>query len=169
MNLNIHYADHLKAGICSCCDPADEHKVDPDILYVWNKMFKDVDLKLYMAHEPRIDKWHGCFKEIVNHIAESRFVALARHVAPQMLDGSVYPLFKDIDRQYIDKLAVPGGQSMAYDKIFDKGVGNVVRGWTNTTGMPRPFRLANSPWISTRSVPALNSFGTSPLVEVNRR
>lgn len=129
MNLSIHYADHLKNGICRCADPVDENKIDPDILYVWNEMFKDVDLKLYMAHGPRIDVWHGCFKEIVDHIAENRFVALARHVAPKMLDGSVYPLFDDIDRQYINNLAVPGGQSMAYDDIFDKGVGNVTRGW----------------------------------------
>jgi hypothetical protein len=56
-------------------------------------------------------------------------VALARHVAPKILDGSVYPLFEDVDRQYIDNLEVPGNKRMNYDDIFDKGVSNVVRGW----------------------------------------
>ena len=129
MNLSIHYASHLKAGICRCSDPTDEDKIDPDIFYVWNEMFKDVDLALYTTNGPCIDVWHDCFEEIVDHIAESRLVALARHVAPKTLDGSVYPLFDDIDRQYIDNLEVPGGQRMNYDDIFDKGVGNVVRGW----------------------------------------
>jgi hypothetical protein len=129
MNLSIHYASHLKAGICRCSDPADEDKIDPDIFYVWNEMFKDVDLALYTTNGPRIDVWHDCFEEIVDHIAENRLVALARHVAPKVLDGSVYPLFDDIDRQYIDNLVVPGGQRMDYDDIFDKGVGNVVHGW----------------------------------------
>ncbi|MEI7636860.1 MAG: zinc dependent phospholipase C family protein [Syntrophus sp. (in: bacteria)] len=129
MNLEIHYASYLKAGICRCSDPADEDKIDPDIFYVWNQMFKDVDLALYMNNGPRIDVWHNCFEEIVDHIAENRLVALARHVAPKALDGSVYPLFDDIDRQYINNLEVPGGQHMDYDNIFDKGVSNVVRGW----------------------------------------
>ena len=130
MNLDIHYASYLKAGICRCSDPKDEDKIDPDILYVWKEMFKDVDAALYTTNRPRIDVWHDCFEDIVDHIAESRLVALARHVAPKALDGNVYPLFEDVDRQYIDNLEVPGNQRMNYDDIFDKGVGNVVRGWT---------------------------------------
>jgi hypothetical protein len=129
INLKIQYASYLKDGICRCSDPADENKIDPDIFYIWNEMFKDVDMGLYTTNEPRIDVWHGCFDEIVDHIAGSRLVALARHVAPKMLDGNVYPLFEDIDRQFIDNLEVPGGQRMNYDDIFDKGVGNVKRGW----------------------------------------
>jgi hypothetical protein len=129
MNLDIHYANHLKSGICRCSDPTDENKIDPDIFYVWNEMFKDVDRKLHRTNRPRINVWHDCFEEIVGHIAGSRLVALARHVAPGALDGSVYPLFDDIARQYIDKLEVPGGQRMDYDDIFDKGVVNVMRGW----------------------------------------
>ena len=81
MNLSIHYASHLKAGICRCSDPADADKIDPDIFYVWNEMFKDVDIELYTTNGPCIDVWHHCFQKIVDHIAESRLVALARHVA----------------------------------------------------------------------------------------
>jgi hypothetical protein len=44
INLKIHYARYLKDGICRCSDPADEDKIDPDIFYVWNEMFKDVDM-----------------------------------------------------------------------------------------------------------------------------
>ena len=129
MNLDIKYASYFKSGICKCSDPADADKIDPDILYVWNEMFKDVDIALYRANRPRIDVWHDCFEEIVDHIAGNRLVALARHVAPKTLDGNVYPLFADIDRQYIDNLEIPSGQRMNYDDIFDKGVGNVMRGW----------------------------------------
>jgi hypothetical protein len=129
INLEIHYASYLKAGISKCSDPADKDKIYPDIFYVWKEMFKDVDMALYTTNRPHIDVWHDCFQYIVDHIAENRFVALARHVAPGVLDGSVYPLFEDINRHYIDNLEVPGGQRMGYDDIFDKGVGNVMRGW----------------------------------------
>jgi len=129
MNLDIHYASYLKSGIYKCSDPNDKDKIDQDISYIWNEMFKDVDMALYATNKPRIDIWHDCFENIVDHIAENRLVALARHVAPKMLDGSVYPLFEDIDRQYIDNLEVPGGQRMNYDDIFNKGVNHVRSGW----------------------------------------
>ena len=129
LNLGIHYANHLKSGICSCSDPADEDRIDPDVFYVWNEMFKDVDMALYVENGPNIHGWHDCFEDIVGHIADSRLVALARHIAPGVLDGSVYPLAEDVEDQYIKNLEVPGGQRMTYDAIFDKGVANVLRAW----------------------------------------
>jgi hypothetical protein len=133
INLDIHYADYLKTGICTCCHPEARDKIDPDIFYLWNTMFKDVDTALYKTNDPHINVWHNCFEEIVHHIAESRLVALSRHVAPKLLDGNVYPLFEDIDLQFIRNLKVPGGRYMGYDDIFDKGVENVIRGWTVIT------------------------------------
>ena len=129
MNLEIHYADYLKTGICACCHPEDRDKIDPDIFYVWNEMFKDVDAALYRTNSPHINTWHSCFEEIVSHIAENRLVALARHVAPKLLDGAVYPLFDDVDQQFIQNLQAPGGKTMGYDAVFDKGVDNVTHGW----------------------------------------
>ena len=130
MNLPLHYAEYLKTGICTCCHPEDSDKIDPDIFYLWNEMFKDVDRALYIKNDPNINVWHDCFEDIVRHIAENRLVALARHIAPNLLDGSVYPLFDDIDQQFIQNLQVPGDQYMSYDNIFDKGVENVIRGWS---------------------------------------
>jgi hypothetical protein len=122
MNLEIHYADYLKTGICTCCHPEDKDNL-------WNAMFENVDTALYKENTPHINVWHNCFEEIISHIAESRLVALARHVAPKMLDGSVYPLFGDIDQQFIVNLQIPGGGTMGYEDIFNKGVDNVTRGW----------------------------------------
>lgn len=129
MNLDIHYSSYLKHGICKCSDPTDEDKLDPDIFYVWNEMFKSTDMGLYIQNKPDMHAWHDCFEDIVDHIADNRLVALARHVMPGALDGKVYPLFEDVDMQYIAELAVPSGGVMHYDGIFDKGVANVREAW----------------------------------------
>lgn len=129
MNLGLHYANHLKTGICTCSDPGNEDKIDPDIYYVWNEMFQSVDIDLYVSRKPDMDSWHDCFEEIVGNVAGNRLVALARHIAPGLLDGNVYPLFDEVDQQYIVNLEVPGGQRMSYDEIFDKGCANVAQGW----------------------------------------
>lgn len=129
LNLGIHYANHLTSGICSCSDPDDEDRIDPDVFYLWNEMFKEADMRLYVENAPSIHAWHDCFEDIVGHVADSRLVALARHIAPGMLDGNVYPLFEDVEAQYLTNLEVPGGGRMDYDATFDKGVGNVVRAW----------------------------------------
>lgn len=129
MNLSIPYASYLEAGLCKCTDPANEHKLDPTVSYVWNEMFKGVDMTLYTANGPEIEAWYDFFKAIVGHIAGNRLVALARHVCPKLLDGNVYPLFFEVDRQFLDNLEVPGGQRMSYDEIYDKAVGNVVQAW----------------------------------------
>jgi len=129
MNLGLHYANHLKSGICKCSDPENKDRLDPDIYYVWNEMFQNVDMDLYVTNQPEMDSWHDCFEEIVGRIAESHLVALARHIAPALLDGNVYPLIDEVDRQYIDNLEVPGAGRMSYDAIFDKGCANVAQGW----------------------------------------
>lgn len=133
MNLDIHYSSHLKNGICKCSDPADEDRLDPDVFYLWNEMFKDADMDLFVTNKPDMHAWHDCFEDIVDHIADNRFVALARHVMPKAFDGTVYPLFGDVDQQYIENLAVPGGGGMSYDDIFDMGVANVRRAWAVVT------------------------------------
>jgi hypothetical protein len=129
MNLNLQYASHLKHGICKCSDPTDEDRLDPDVFYLWNEMFKDADMDLYITTQPDMHAWHDCFEDIVDHIADNRLVALARHVMPGLLDGSAYPLFGDVDPQYIENLSAPGGRTMRYDDIFDRGVVNVRRAW----------------------------------------
>ncbi len=65
MNLDIHYSSQLKAGICKCSDPADEDRIDPDIFYVWNEMFRGVDMALFTTKMPDINVWHDCFEDIV--------------------------------------------------------------------------------------------------------
>ncbi len=129
MNLDIHYADHLKSGIMRCSDPADQDRIDPDVFALWLDMFQEADKPLFAEGPPDIDAWHDCFEDAVRSIADNRLVALARHVAPGMLGSLVYPLFEHVDPQYLTNLEVPGGGRMDYDAIFDKGVGNVVRAW----------------------------------------
>ncbi len=128
MNLGLAYADHLQHGISTCSDPVDEDKIDPDIRYVWNEMFQEVDRTLYLEIVPDMDAWHDCFEDMVR-AAGTRLAALARHVAPGSLGGYAYPYFEDVDRQYLDDLLVPGGQRMSYDEIFNKGCANVAQGW----------------------------------------
>ncbi|PKN08550.1 MAG: hypothetical protein CVU73_08955 [Deltaproteobacteria bacterium HGW-Deltaproteobacteria-8] len=127
MNLEIPYADHLKYGICTCSDSADEDKIDPDVKFIWNRMFRAADGVLYnKGFEPAIDGWHDSFEDIVRNIAGSKLVALARHVLP---GGCVYPDFDSIDRQYIENLEVPDGRRLHYDDIFNAAVDRVVQGW----------------------------------------
>ncbi len=129
MNLDIHYSSHLKNGICKCSAPDDEDKLDPDVFFLWREMFQGADPDLYITNNPDMHAWHDCFEEIVDGIADSRLVALARHVMPKTMGGLVYPLFEDIDPQHIVNLSVPGGGVMRYDAVFDRGVANVRRAW----------------------------------------
>lgn len=52
---------------------------------------------------------------------------LARVIATR--NDLSYPAHDGVDRQFIDYLAVPVGDPMGYDAIFDKAVGHVSEFW----------------------------------------
>lgn len=130
MNLEgIGRSEHLDSGILACSDPLKKDKMDSDIESLWRLMLKDVYSDDFKKNKPNIHKWHKKFKLMVADIAEEGYhlVPLARHVASGL--GLTYPAEKDIDKQYIENLNVPGGSKQHYDAIFDKAINNVGNIW----------------------------------------
>lgn len=122
-------SDYLKNnGISTCCDPSDEDKIDPDIAELWREMMREVHAEDFTKNPPEIDKWHDRFNLIVEEIASAsnHLISFFRDFAAE--EGICYPSFDQIDNQYIDGLAVPGG-TMNYSEIFEKAIHSVERMW----------------------------------------
>jgi hypothetical protein len=125
---DIGATEHLKSGISTC-----NHKNDTNLIYkpikkIWEEMLKEADPKRFKTNKPNIDKWHKSFNKIVNISEEGQnLFALARHVA--VGQGLTYPIYDEIDKQYIKNLKVPSKSTMHYDDIFDKALADVLESW----------------------------------------
>lgn len=115
-------------GISTCCDPEDDDKIDPDIGELWREMIREVYAGDYSDNPPEIDKWHDRFNMIVEEIASAsnRLISFFRDFASE--EGICYPSSNEIDNQFIDRLAVPGG-TMSYNQIFEKAIHSVEKMW----------------------------------------
>lgn len=125
----LGFADYLKNNsISTCCDPDDEDKIDPEIADLWREMMREVHANSFAANTPEIDKWHEWFNLIVKEIASAsnHLISFFRNMAAD--DGICYPAPDQIDRQFIDTLAVPSG-TMNYNEIFEKAIHSVEKMW----------------------------------------
>jgi zinc dependent phospholipase C len=125
----IGLAEYLDSGIATCRHSSDASRLDEVITTLWTGMLRDVHEGEAARNSPDPDCWHIAFKFLVDKIAENGgwLVPLSRHTIGDT--GTFYPHRKDVDRQYIDALEVPGGGRMSYDDIFDMAVRNVVDRW----------------------------------------
>lgn len=126
----VHLSEHLDDGICQC---GTDGKLDADICAVWDGMLQDVHPNLHGTNKPDFHKWHRGFVNIVDNIAQEgeSLMPVARHIAAGQ--GLVYPALKDLNREYIDNLEVPGGRA-SYDEIFEKAINNVAQVWALVGG-----------------------------------
>lgn len=124
----IGLSEHLDSGICACSE-ANSNRLDTVILNLWANILKENYPKEFNANPPDINKWHQCFKSMVDDIGEegNQLMPIARHVAVDC--GLTYPNYSEIDQQYIKSLKVPNGQ-LDYDAIFDKAIGSVAFVWS---------------------------------------
>ena len=129
MNLGgIGLSEHLDSGIAACCQSADKLTIDADVKSLWTAMMKEVHSTDFSGNPPDIDKWHKSFKHMVDDLGEegNKLWPFARHVAAGQ--GLTYPDADEVDKQFIDKIAVPGG-SQSYDKVFNAAIDNVAAVW----------------------------------------
>jgi hypothetical protein len=144
----IEMAEYLDHGIGACSSPSGDDRLDEDVATLWKQVLGEV-YSGTAAPPPDPDAWHRGFRRGVDKFAESGkyLFPLARHVAQGY--GLVYPLQGEVDRQYIDDLAIPGGGRMSYDAIFDRAVANVRAQWAlisaEVAGGPR-YAVAGGTW-----------------------
>jgi hypothetical protein len=127
MNLgNIGLSEHLTGGLVRC---GTNGKVDTAVKTTWESMLRTVHAQEFAANPPKIDGWHAAFELMVDNIGEesNKLVPFARHVAVNC--GLAYPNANEIDKQYIEKLAVPGGAKQHYDEIFARAMKSVGVVW----------------------------------------
>lgn len=132
MNLGeIGEADLFAAGVAHCSNFSDHMQLDTDIATLWNTMLADVHPELFDRCPPDIDAWHREFSAMVAGCANDRIrlFPLAGVIAAKM--GLAYPLFADVDRQFIEKQTVPSGKPdyLHYDAIFDHAADTVAAVW----------------------------------------
>lgn len=130
MNLGgIGLSEHLDSGIGACRDPQDKKRLDPDIVGLWKAILEEVHPGEFKVNPPSVNKWHERFNLIVDNVAEegNKLMPFSRHLAVRA--GLTYPEPSEIDRQYIDGLAVPGDRREGYDMIFEKTISNVEEVW----------------------------------------
>ena len=130
----VGLSEHLDSGLARCGDQGDKYTLDADIVDLWDKLLQKNQQENYKLNKPNIRKWHKCFIQVVDKIAEegNLLLPLSRHVAVD--SGLTYPSVENIDKEeYIDKLQTPHNTSlmetMSYDQIFDLALKNVVDVW----------------------------------------
>ena len=130
MNLGgVGLSEHLDSGIGGCCNPRNKKQLDMDLVDLWKSILKEVHPVEFKKNPPDFNKWHKFFKLMVDDVAEegNKLMPFARHLGVK--SGLTYPTADEIDRQFIDGLAVPGGAHEGYDSIFDRTIGNVGGVW----------------------------------------
>jgi hypothetical protein len=128
MNLGgIGLSEHLDSGIAECCQSTNKLAIDTDIKAVWTGMMREVHPADFSGNPPDVDKWHKSFKQMVDVVEEgNKLWPFARHVAAGQ--GLTYPDPDEVDKQFIEKIAVPGGRE-SYDKVFNLAIDNVAEVW----------------------------------------
>jgi len=130
-------ANHLRATILTCGAADNPKCLDPDVKSFWEELLRKVHPEIFSDDPPDMDKWHRRCYNILERLlpTTSRFIGFARHVCDGL--GFSYPTPDELDKSYIDNLAVPSpeGESrkMHYDDIFDLAIKNVQQEWLKVT------------------------------------
>lgn len=121
-------AEFLKAVAEQASDPARPDQLHPVVRRFWETMFEKADTALLARNSIHPDSWHAWFRNLVAGVADEQLVAMARHVVP-WLKSLTYPKPEHVEREFIDRLEVPGGSFMSYDEVFAKAVLNIQQAW----------------------------------------
>jgi hypothetical protein len=131
-------ANHLKATILACGDPANPALMDQDVKNAWQTLLGKVYPDIFSTDPPDVDTWHRKCDQILQRLlpTSSQFIGFARHVCDGL--GFSYPTPDTIDMAaYIDSLAVPApagtARRMHYDDIFNFAIERVQEEWVGVT------------------------------------
>jgi len=131
----VGLSEHLDSGIARCGELTDSHNLDAAIVTLWEELLKRIHPEQYRNNKPDVKRWHRCFMQVVDKIAEegNHMSPLSRHVAVDI--GLTYPAASKINKkEYINKLQIshniaPTTEVLSYDEIFDMTVNNVCGIW----------------------------------------
>jgi hypothetical protein len=154
--MQVASADYLRrAGIATCGDRTDRHKLDTAIAALWTRILADVPFSEVHftgiqapGAPPDPDEWHHRFIEVVDNVVKDgkALPFLSRHFAEE--EGLIYPGYQELQRDYIDNLTTPQNVSTAYDEVFAFAQRNVGIAWAElgqalVAREPALFTLAN--------------------------
>jgi hypothetical protein len=145
----VGLSEHLDSGILKCCEPANKHLMDNDIVALWTAMLKEVHPQEFASNPPDMHKWHKRFKIMLDDLGEegNKLFPFARHVATGL--GLTYPAVRDIDPQYLHGLELPGGaQKKDYDPIYESATANTARVWQSIAAGMTAGNAAPLAWIA---------------------
>ncbi len=123
----------VEATILTCCDEEDPKRLDPDLKSLWEELLRTVHPKIFSSDLPQINKWHQrCYKILEKLLpTSSNLIGFARHACDGLAFS--YPTPEEIDKSYIENLAVPSKGHMHYDDIFDAAIVCVQESWVDVT------------------------------------
>lgn len=147
----ITKAEYLQCcGIASCA--GENRHLNSLISRIWQhalEEFRLQDIKMQSSGpsgRPDPSHWFECYVEVISRFAEEGKYVPLRFALENA--GIVYPDYKNLDRDFIDNLATPSGQSLCYDDVFEKTLNNVMHSWSELAAAievnkPALFTLAN--------------------------
>lgn len=126
-------SNFVESTILTCCDKEDPKKLDPDLKSLWEELLKRVHPDLFSRNLPDLDVWHERCRKILEKLlpTTSNLIGFARHVCDGLAFS--YPTPDEIDKSYIENLAVPIQKIMNYDEIFDAAIALVRKSWVDVT------------------------------------
>lgn len=121
---NTGLSHHLRSGIATCNAEGNKDMIDSTIENVWGQMLQAVYPGIGMP-EPSI--WHRGFCNVLATLTDAnQMFPFARHTAAYL--NLTYPVEKDIDLSFIQRLQTPEGP-MDYVDIYQRARCNVIEVW----------------------------------------
>jgi hypothetical protein len=126
----------LETGIASCSDTNDSKRLHPPVAALWRQILDDIDLtKVHLKDglsaptvPPDPDQWHTWYVDIIGTIEHGRSLPpLSRQFAED--EGLAYPPYDEANRDYIDHLTTPRGDTVTYDEVFNEALTNIATSW----------------------------------------
>ena len=127
-------SEYFDQGVGQCSHDEDEKRIHPLIDDLWSRALTRAFPEIEQENgAPNIDAWHSQFGTLVGSIATEGnawgMIPFARHVGKEK--GLVYCTEEELERdgqEFIKGLKTPE-DTMDYDQLFDKAVGNVADAW----------------------------------------
>lgn len=128
LKLTVDAAEFLDDGIGQCVGA--DGNLDEDVVSLWRTALSRVYPNEFAVNEPRPDRWHGWFRNVVDKVAEEGgwLSAMSRHVM-RGDTGIGYPRTAAIERRFIENLPTPDGGKIQFDDLFDRAKDNVQHAW----------------------------------------
>lgn len=124
----IGASPYLNGQLRECGHQGESPLLAPDIVHFWSALLGHCHPALFQHKPPDIHTWYRNALQLadIGDTENNHLFPLARLIISKT--GLGYPSSGKADPEYVDALAVPGGDIMAYDDIFAKAVAYAIVG-----------------------------------------